>query len=310
MRVPVFDRQTIGSLMIRRAWERGDSPATMTHRMGLGWSIWTRDIDRSLDECSIKQIARVIELPHDQVEAMTLTYALQSAGIPTQRNGFQRWLTPVGIYHRKRLRYGQLFCPVCLCSEQVQLHMTWRLASSWVCITHNVLLRDGCSHCGAPFAPFRHDALVLARCDQCMATLRVPLRTATETERSLQMRVWSLWQEAVQGDGTRLTAFHKALTATATQDISFRSAGEPWAYWRVAERRELLVKIAQQMLVRPLLRPLVVPAATPRNAPKKVGRQLCNKLPSDPSERAETLLQLAFRVKFARRLKARMAKTA
>jgi len=304
-----FDHQTIGSLLVNLAWERGDSPATMTQRMGLGWSIWTRDMDRSLGDRAVQLISVATGLPCDQVRAMTLTRRLQDAGIPTQRNGFQRWLTPIGIYHRQRLRYGQLFCPVCLQTGPAQLRLAWRLASNWVCSTHTVLLRDGCAQCGTPFAPMRHDALMLARCDRCLAPLRTPVEPASQTECHLQIRVQSLWRQAMAGDGQQLASFHEALTAVVRRDPQFRLSREPWNFWRVAERRELLVNVAQATLAGPASHSSLMRGVGLKKT-SKPGRRRCTGLPADPSARAAKLMQLAARVRFARRPKARIARNA
>lgn len=305
----LFNGPTVGSLLVRLAWERGDSPATMAHRMGLGWSIWTRDLDRSLGDAAVQRISLATGLQSDEVRAMTLTKILQDAGIPTQRNGFQRWLTPVGIYHRKRLRYGQLFCPVCLQDGSARLRLAWRLASNWVCSEHAVLLRDGCAQCGAPFAPMRHDALMLGRCDRCLAPLRAPVERAPRTECHVQEWVHSLWRQALAGDGQRLAMFHEAITKALRQDPQFRLSGEPWTFWRMAERRELLVKVAQAAGAGPALPLRPVRDAVAQKA-SKPGRRRCAGLPADPAARAARLIQLAARVRFARRPKARIARNA
>lgn len=302
--------QTIGSLLVRLAWKRGEAPASLGEMIGLGWSIWTRDLDRSLSEYAIAAISLATGLADDRVRFMTLTGALDAAGIPTRRSGFQQWVTPVGIYHRKRLRYGQLYCPGCLMVGPSHLQLGWRLASSWICSIHAVLLRDSCPHCDAPFAPFRNDALILARCDRCGWGLNRRHESVAEpTECLLQMRVRSLWQDAFGGNGGPLADFHQALVAEVNANPAFRGAGEPWTYWRIAERRELLIKVAAETLVQPKL--LVLPVR--KTAPRKVAKP-CNRsrrgLPRDPAERAEALLAMAARVKFSRRSKSRIGKTA
>lgn len=302
--------QTIGSLLVRLAWRRGEAPASLCKTMGLGWSIWTRDLDRSLSGEAIAKISLATKLAEDQVRLMTLTGALDAVGIPTRRNGFQQWVTPVGIYHRKRLRYGQLYCPACLMVGPTQLQMEWRLGSTWICSVHAMLLRDSCPHCDAPFAPFRNDALMLARCDRCGSGLTRRHRSAAPpAERLLQMRVRSLWQKAFDREVSPLADFHQALVADANANPVFRNAGEPWTYWRIAERRDLLVKVAAETLVQP--KPLV--SSGRKTEPRKVAKSCTRRrrgLPRDPADRAEALLGLAVRVKFSRRPKARIAKTA
>lgn len=305
----VFDRQTIGSLLVQRAWERGYAPATMTYRMGIHWSLWTRDIDRSLSVQAIVLLSQGLAMSHNDIRAMTMTHALDAAGVPTQRNGFQKWLTPVGVYHRKRLRFGQMFCPCCLHEGRNYLRLAWRLASNWICCEHQVFLHDGCPQCGAPFAPFRQDALILARCDRCMAPLDTHPQPATKQECALQNRLCMLWHQALQGDGTRLAAFHESLVTATKQNLKFRASGESWTFWRASERRELIVSVGLDTLSRPHWNP-ELKASTTTARLSRVQRRKRRALPSDRAARAHALIQLAKRVKFARRPKAKFAKTA
>lgn len=305
----VFDGQTLGSFLVRRAWDRGESPATMARRAGLEWSIWTRDIDRSVSECVVKTLSEATQLLDTEIRSMTLIHILGAIGIPTQRNGFQRWLTPVGIYHRRRLRYGQLYCPECLRSERSQLLMGWRLGSSWLCPTHSRPLMDSCHQCDMPFVPYRNDALMISRCDRCAASLsRGMTDTTAQDEYALQMRVRALWDAALSGRSAPLGAFYDALTIAATQDPAFRRAGEPWICWRAKERRPLLVKIATCFLdsCESLKGSWT---GTTRQKVENPGRRR-RSLPTDAALRAETLLKMAERVNFARRPKARIGKTA
>lgn len=305
----VFDSQTLGSFLVRRAWNWGESPATMARRVGMEWSIWTRDIDRSVSERVVKTVSEATQLPDTEIRSMTLLHILSAVGIPTQRNGFQRWLTPVGIYHRRRLRYGQLYCPECLRSARGQLLMGWRLGSSWLCPTHARPLLDSCHQCDMPFVPYRNDALMISRCDRCAASLsRGMLETAAQDEYALQMRVRALWEAALGGRSAPLGAFYDALTRAATQDPAFKRAGEPWSCWRAKERRPLLVRIARSFLdsCEPLQGSWI---NTTRQKSENPRRRRCD-LPTDAALRAETLIKMAERVNFARRPKARIGKTA
>lgn len=305
----VFDSQTLGSFLVRRAWNRCESPATMTRRVGLEWSIWTRDIDRSVSERAVKTLSEATQLPDAEIRSMTLIPILGAIGIPTQRNGFQRWLTPVGIYHRRRLRYGQLYCPECLRSGRSQLRMGWRLGSSWLCPIHSGPLLDSCHQCDMPFVPYRNDALMISRCDRCAASLsRGRRETTAQDECALQMRVRALWSAALSGRSAPLGAFYDALTMAATQDPAFRRAGEPWICWRAKERRPLLVRIARSFLdsCEPLQGAWI---STTRQKIENPGSRR-RTLPTDAALRAETLIEMAERVNFARRPKARIDKTA
>lgn len=257
----------------------------------------------------------------DDVKAMTLLPMLNDAGLPTQRSGFQRWLTPVGIYHRKRLRYGQLFCQVCLTENEALLPLEWRLASTLVCIRHNLLLRDSCPCCDAPFAPYRRDALTTTRCDRCAARLSHGLLPpASNEDCSIQIEMRSMWESALGGNNTSLESVHRAMTVAATQGAEFRRAGEPWTYWRLAERRLLLHKVVALWVLDSQRQELewIFSGACPAmgaatgaklNSGKKQRRRRCE-LPKDPSSRAAVLLKMAARVKFPRRPKSRISKTA
>lgn len=304
----VFDAQTLGSFLAQQAWSRGESPATMARRIGLEWSIWTRDIDRSVSEPAVGIISKATQLTEEDVRLKTLIYFLDRAGVPTQRNGFQRWLTPVGIYHRRRLRFGQLYCPECMRSEQKQLFMSWRLGSNWLCTIHSLFLRDSCSQCGMPFVPYRNDALMTSRCDRCAASLfRGPSQTASRSEWELQVRIRALWDAALSGRSAALAAFHEALTLDATRNPIFSRSGEPWTFWRIDERRSLLVNVAEGCLDSCE----ALTGASSMCIGRKV-RQPGSRhrfLPREPSARAGILLKMAARVTFARRPAAKIEKS-
>jgi hypothetical protein len=305
-----LESQTLGSFLVHKAWERGESPATMTHRVGLGWSIWTRDLDRSVGEDVIRKVGQMAKLTDAEVRSMTLTDLLTNAGVPTQRNGFQRWLNPVGIYHRRRLRYGQLYCPECLLMGRNYLPMNWRLGSTWLCSFHSRPLRDSCPYCDMPFAPYRHDALMIARCDRCTEPLfRGQFQTVSPLECMLQARVHELWDAALDGHGELLLNFHNALTFVARQHPDFRRAGEPWIYWRATERRELLIKVSTDTLLTNAVHK-AAPANAAARGDRKPGRRRRCSLPTESESRAKTLLEMAERIKFPRRHKARIGKTA
>lgn len=307
---PVLESQTLGSFLVHMAWERGESPATMTHRIGLGWSIWTRDLDRSVGEDAIRKVGQLAKLTDADVRSMTLTELLTNAGVPTQRNGFQRWLNPVGIYHRRRLRYGQLYCPECLQMGRNHLPMSWRLGSTWLCSFHSRPLRDSCPSCDMPFAPYRNDALMIARCDRCTQPLfRGQLPSVSSSERLLQARVCELWEAASDGHGESLLSFHNALTLVARQHPDFRRAGEPWLHWRATERRELLLKVGADTLMSFAVHK-TAPADAAARSNRKPGRRRRCILPTEPESRAKMLLEIAERVKFPRRPKAKIGKSA
>ncbi|MDX9958627.1 MAG: TniQ family protein, partial [Spirochaetia bacterium] len=96
-------------------------------------------------------------------------------------NGINRWLLPMGVYHRTRRRKGITFCPLCLFDdEEPYFRRRWRLALSTVCETHGSLMLDACPSCEAPVMYFRRElghrdkAVIdsLALCHNCGFDLR------------------------------------------------------------------------------------------------------------------------------------------
>lgn len=314
MSVRVLNRQTLGSFLVRWAWEQGETPAALTRRLGLGWSIWTRDLDRSVGADASEQIGRGLGLDHTVVEAMTLSSLLNSAGVQAMRNGFQRWVTPIGIFHRRRLRFGQMYCPACFQEGVCGLPLLWRVASSWICTHHEILLCDCCSECGSPFAPYRRDALMMRRCDQCVAPLtRVRAQHAPPWEVELHRAMVEVWEASQARRGVDLVAAHAQITRAARSEDEFRCAGEPWTYWRVDERRALMINVLEKGLF-----------AQPSDHWHEVNdrldlapgrRDVCRSykrrrtvLPKDPAQRAEQLLTMASKIRYPRRPMARVVR--
>lgn len=120
--------------------------------------IWTRDIDRSIDEKTLGDVAHVCGTPKE--------HALQTAlssyeGILFQKlnsDGHSTWITPAGVFHRKRKRNSMHYCPLCLGTDEIPyFRKKWRLALSTFCDKHGVLLHDCCYQCKAPVSIHRQE---------------------------------------------------------------------------------------------------------------------------------------------------------
>ena len=85
-------QETLGSFLVRWAWARGEQPAVLSHRLGLGYFIWTRDLDRSLSEDVLETIAAATGCRLEQVRCMTYCSQLTAAEVPVHRSGFLPWL--------------------------------------------------------------------------------------------------------------------------------------------------------------------------------------------------------------------------
>ncbi len=123
-------------------------------------TIWNRDVDRLAPKEVEGVLADISGATIEQIENTTLR---AYAGILFERhntNGMNRWIVPLGIFHRSRRRPGLLFCPQCL-DEDVEPYFRkrWRLAFSTVCTRHKCYLLDACPECQSPLAPHRADML-------------------------------------------------------------------------------------------------------------------------------------------------------
>lgn len=301
--------ELIGSLLARWAWRTAHTNATLVRSIGLHWDVWTRDLDRSLNEPITLKLASALGVDAGSVDAMTVNAFLARCGVPVQAIGFQPWITHIGVFRWTRLRYGQMFCIKCLQSADHYLRREWRLATSCVCALHGLPLLDACPYCGKPFTPYRDDELVLARCGHCAGNLTkysVPAASSLDVE--LHLCIAKVWEDARLGRPASLAAMYSSLSDVAVYDQRFARAGEPWSYWRVWERAALLrsqrgwiERFAHDGSGGVQLSCPYGRAGETRVKPRGRSR----KLPADPQLRAQLLLDLARRVRWPRRVRAR-----
>jgi len=113
--------------------------------------IWTRDIDRSIDEPTLAKVAAVSSTT---IERARETCLRSYEGRMFERlnvAGNSDWILPSGIFHRKRKRPGMQFCPLCLATDETPYYRkAWRLALSTFCDLHDVMLHDRCPKCQSP----------------------------------------------------------------------------------------------------------------------------------------------------------------
>ncbi|ABA87385.1 hypothetical protein Pcar_0123 [Syntrophotalea carbinolica DSM 2380] len=139
----------------------------------LAWpkkQIWTRDIDKSADREILEVLARKTATPPRRVFAATLRKYEGRVYERLIANSNSPWIMPIGVYHRKRRRFGLQFCPKCLAEDKdPYFRCRWRLAFVTVCEKHRCLLQDRCSQCGEPICFHRTppDAETIILCPQC-----------------------------------------------------------------------------------------------------------------------------------------------
>lgn len=145
-------------------------------------AIWNRDIDKSADD-KIKQIlSDKTGVSIERVYATTL--AAYESVIYEKHNHFgpSPWIMPVGIYHRRRRKFGLQYCPRCLAEDKEPYYRRkWRIAFIVLCERHSIQLHDRCPSCEEPinfhrnelgnYRKFVADSLTL--CHTCHFNLRM-----------------------------------------------------------------------------------------------------------------------------------------
>jgi hypothetical protein len=119
-------------------------------------TIWNRDVDRMVPEEVIAELVDLTGVSAERIERASLKYIAERINFDHSPNGKGTWLLPLGIWHRKRLRYGVQFCSICLrMDSRPYVRRSWRLAYYTECEHHHILLRDRCPRCASPFNYFR-----------------------------------------------------------------------------------------------------------------------------------------------------------
>jgi hypothetical protein len=110
-------------------------------------AIWNRDIDQYCPNIIKEKIENCTILDSNQIKNLFLD---SYNGYLFNTEFSTKAINDLGIYHRKRKRYGLMYCPGCLQEEIKYYKKNWRLASSIVCTKCNLYLLDCCPNCGNP----------------------------------------------------------------------------------------------------------------------------------------------------------------
>lgn len=118
---------------------------------GRSKSIWNRDLDKSAPKWLQSKISKVTGTPRHVIHETTLASYEGVFYEHHQPNGYTKWITPLGIYHRTHRDYGMQYCPLCLADNSEPYYRKyWRLAFYTECDKHNVLMHDRCPECARP----------------------------------------------------------------------------------------------------------------------------------------------------------------
>lgn len=149
--------ELLSSWLVRLAVGHGLKVQTFCHRIFAGErQVWNRDIDRLAPGWLVEELSSRTGTPIDIAHATTLrTYDgfLYQGFRPS---GTLPWIQTLGMYHRKRERYGQQYCPACLAADETPyFRRAWRVSFNTVCPTHKLMLHDRCPKCQAPVSYHR-----------------------------------------------------------------------------------------------------------------------------------------------------------
>ena len=144
--------EILSSWMVRLSIENGWHLHTFYKKIiGYEEMLWNRDLDKYHRPALVDCLTKATGISHDKIAHLSLYsyYGRLIHGNPNAAN--LRWILPLGIYHRRRRRPGQLFCPICLSEGSTTYYRKhWRLAFYSVCHIHHVVLLDRCPECSSP----------------------------------------------------------------------------------------------------------------------------------------------------------------
>lgn len=307
--VKPLHEEALGSLLVRRAWSRGETAAQLVRSIWKSCDLMTRDVDRAISAGASSAVANALALPLSTVLELQLESWMRARHLDIRHEGYATWITPVGVYHRDHLRYGQLYCSRCL-DAQPYCRTFWRLSHYWICEEHGEYLLDACRHCDMPFVPYRHDSMILRRCRWCWRRLdhgSERIRPGAD-EIAYQRYVRCVVDDCTELGQVARREIRSILTGYATNDPRFKRAGEPWSWWRIADRAELFRVVEAE------IRGLPTTVADPVcKSNKRHKRKLTMRVKSVPatkgerrSHRARRLLQSALRYRPFRKMPARV----
>lgn len=165
-----FDDEIFSSWLLRTALGNSSKLQSFCHYVWPHRQIWTRDIDRMTAPDLLETMALKTGTPRAGLENLFLQSYESSLFDKMNLNAPNPWIRYVGVRHRIRTRHGQLYCPLCLETDQIPyFRKIWRTNLSPVCLTHAVVLRDCCERCGSPIMPHRGEML---SCQECEYDLR------------------------------------------------------------------------------------------------------------------------------------------
>lgn len=160
--------------------------------------IWNRDIDKSVDEEFLYDVAARTATPKEQAFQTTLK---AYEGIVFEKlniQGNSKWVRPLGIYHRTRTLRGLRWCPECLETDpEPYFRRAWRMSFTSTCSKHGLVLADRCHFCGQPCMIHKREFL---SCHYCNTNLTAhPRRKAKSVALQAEYRLQQMASNGVYG---------------------------------------------------------------------------------------------------------------
>ena len=169
---PLMADEIFSSFLVRSALAHGCSPFALASAVWPTQRVWTRDIDRGLDQDSLAVLSRLAGLSVSALESSTLKAVADSImRNSTGRIGTWPWVLVLGC--RNRFHAGGLqCCPVCMEQEKPFYQIQWRLAWHTRCQRHRARLIDCCPNCSVPLQPsLLRPGDSIAQCHACKSKL-------------------------------------------------------------------------------------------------------------------------------------------
>lgn len=178
---PPRDDEIFSSWLFRLAIANFSKPHTFCRFHFPGYQIWNRDIDKSAPPGLITRLSQLTDLPEQVIKNSTLKSYEGLLFENCNPNGNQKWILPLGIYHRTINRNAFQFCPRCLQKDGAlpYFRKEWRLAMTVACPKCGILLHDQCPFCQKPICFYRHNmgqkeslaSASVKNCIYCMSDL-------------------------------------------------------------------------------------------------------------------------------------------
>lgn len=192
--------ELLSSWLVRIAHANGCKVQTFCHQIFKQHTeVWNRDIDRLAPEWLVVTLARRTGLRPCSARKTTLRKYQGILFQDAQLSGQLKWVTPLQIYHRTRLGYGQQCCPLCLAEDKDPYYRTcWRLALNTFCPKHKVMLIDRCPNCSTPIefhraelgSPNKYKPTPIDECWVCRTKLSAISTTPIHLINDITMSTW------------------------------------------------------------------------------------------------------------------------